>query len=168
MTIAKCLSRIGSRFLVSHLRTHTSQLPTVQPGIEILRKKTYKITKRQEMGCQRLPKWSQKVPKAPKRHPAAAQRRPSEPKGAPKGISRGPKGAPKRSPGGPKGSPRVPQGVPRDPQGSPQVPRPLPRSFPGRGLGTYFGGSLKRNTKMRQSLFQDLSNKGENSKNIKV
>ena len=120
MTIAKCLSRIGSRFLVSHLRTHTSQLPTVQPGIEILRKKAYKITKRHEMGCQRLPKWSQKLPKAPKRHPRAPQR-------LPKGAQVGPKGSQESA----MEVPRAPQGVPRGPQGSQVGSKTSPRGAPG-------------------------------------
>ena len=104
-----------------------------------------------------LPKAPQMVTKAPKGSqkapggsPKAPQRRPSEPKGVPRGSQEGPRGVP-----------RAPQGVPRGPQGSPQVPRPLPGELLGRGLGTYFWGSPKRDTKMRQNRFQDLSVKGE-------
>ena len=104
-----------------------------------------------------LPKAPQMVTKAPKGSQKA-------PKGSPKAPQRcpsGPKGVPRGSQEGPMGVPRAPQGVPRGPQGSPQVPRPLPGELLGRGLGTYFWGSLKRNTKMRHIWFQDLSVEGE-------
>ena len=104
-----------------------------------------------------LPKAPQMVTKAPKGSqkapggsPKAPRRCPSEPKGVPRGSQ-------ERQ----RRLPRAPQGVPRGPQGSPQVPRPLPRSSPGRGLGTYFWGSLKRSTTVRQIWFQDLSVEGE-------
>ena len=104
-----------------------------------------------------LPKAPQMVTKAPKGSQKA-------PKGSPKAPQRcpsGPKGVPRGSQEGPRGLPRAPRGVPRGPQGSPQVPRPLPGELLGRGLGTYFGGSPKRSTKIRQNRFQDLSVEGE-------
>ena len=104
-----------------------------------------------------LPKAPQMVTKAPKGSqkapggsPKAPQRCPSEPKGVSRRSQEGPRRLPR--------APRWSQGVPK---GAPQVPRPLPRSSPGRGLGTYFWGSLKRSTKMRQIWFQDLSVEGE-------
>ena len=118
-----------------------------------LEKKPYKIKKAQN-GLPKAPQMVTKAPKgsqkAPGGSPKAPQRRPSEPKGVPRGSQEGPRGLP-----------RAPQGVPRGPQGSPQVPRPLPGELLGRGLGTYFWGSPKRSTKIRQNRFQDLSVKGE-------
>ena len=136
MTSARCLLRIGSRFLVSHLGTHTSQLPTVQPGVRKKCRNTYRKTtqdhKRHEMGSQRLPKWSQKLPKALKRHPRAPQRLPKGAQvgprgsqGGPKGVYREPKGGPKGSPGRPKCSPRDPRGAPAERSWNPLVEGPL-------------------------------------------
>ena len=115
-----------------------------------LEKNHYKIKKGTiwaAKGSQKAPSGS---PKAPSGSPKAPQRCPSEPKGLPRG-----------SQGCPRGLPRAPQGVPWGPRGSPQVPRPLPGELLGRGLGTYFWGSPKRSTKMRQNRFQDLSVEGE-------
>ena len=111
-------------------------------------------SKKARNGLPKAPQIVTKAPrgsqKAPGGSPKASQRLPSEPKGVPRGSQEGPRGLP-----------RAPQGVPRGPQGSPQVPRPLPGELLGRGLGTYFWGSPKRSTKIRQNRFQDLSVKGE-------
>ena len=105
-------------------------------------------------GSKDLPKWSQNLPVATKRHPRASR-------GLPKGAQVGQSGSQAGCQAALRVVQRGPQGIPRAPQGSPQVPRPLPGELLGRGLGTYFWGSPKRSTKMRQNRFQDLSVKGE-------
>ena len=153
MRSARCLLRIGSRFIVSHLRTFPPCTEEYEMSPEILEKNLTR-SKKARNGLPKAPQMVTKAPKgsqkAPGGSPKAPQRRPSEPKGIPR-----------RSQEGPRGLPRAPQGVPRGPQGRPQVPRPLPGELLGRGLGTYFWGSPKRDTKMRQNRFQDLSVKGE-------
>ena len=115
-----------------------------------LEKKPYKIKK----GT----KWAAKG--SPNGH-KSSQRLPKGTQGLPKGSPKVPKwaqGGLKRARWESQGLPRGSQGVPK---GAPQVPRPLPGELLGRGLGTYFWGSPKRSTKIRQNRFQDLSVKGE-------
>ena len=165
MTSARCLLRIGSRFLVSHLGTHTSQLPTVQPGVRKKCRNTYRKTtqdhKRHEMGSQRLPKWSKKLPKALKRHPAAPQRLP---KGAQVGP-RGSQGGLKRARWGSQGLPRGSQGVPK---GAPRFQDLSPGSSWGEVLEPTFGGPLKEAPKYGTFGSKTSPSRVKNSKNTRV
>ena len=128
---------------------------------EILRKKPYKIKKKHEIGCQRLPKWSEKLPKAPKRHPAAPQRLPKGAQVSPRGSQ----GGLKRAQGGSQGLPRVSQGAPK---GAPRFQDLSPGAPRGEVLEPTFGGPLKEAPKCGKFGSKTSPSRVKNSKNTRV